>query len=886
VRQRLAEPGNRHIRDRIGKMIHPTVCRLKVILKQLADARLAIQKELGETREKLKHAVIIKRHDSAAADFEKDMARLVSDLSALTAKQSLEHARIKELLTFLDSKQKKRPQQFLDPNKLPFGRSREKARGPAESDQTLAVLFKGSGLSGKTSAIPPTAEDLAETEDVQIDAHIRELAQELGKNPVKIYNWVHNNIQFTPSFGSIQGSLMTLEARRGNAFDIANLLISLLRAANIPARYAYGTVEISAEQATGWLDVSSVVQAGDILTRAGIPTRVLTRDNTPTHIRLEHVWVKAFVDFMPSRGARNIIGDTWIPMDASIKKHTFQAASSILADLPLDQADLADQLMQGAVIGPGTGSFQQLDWVTVAESTETYITQLEDYITAKGLGETAEQVIGSKQVFQSTREVLAAGLPFSLVATALTTPRLPDSLRHSVTILGFKRVLDRSLGHSDFTATVALPVLGSKRLSLTYLPASPADAQIIEDAVVKGTPTLPVYLIQMIPTLKIDEQILAQGSPVQMGSDQSLDVVLETTNHADVVRFDIVAGDENIIGINGNGMVSNVAQARLDHVPSVTAAENLHQVALNYWMLSDRYNDYLGLGSDVRIQRAPSVGLFASPLAVNYRFGVALTGFYQSRTMDIRRSVITVTGDTAERRRTVVELSGMVGSFMEGSTFDLLFARAPSDAVSAVQLLLDAVQLSLPMYQINSGNAEAALPLLQIDLEAKANIVAALNAGKYVLANGQEIEREYWQGSGYIIRDALTGEGAYLITGGLNGGKMDNCNPSPVPIRELVREIVKNLARVLFVILAIIITIYTLGAAIPALIKVVLAGIIIGGATAFAGEHNDLCLDRWERDLAWCRQNPVNWWTCKSWANSMLRCCEANPDQWFPYPGD
>jgi transglutaminase-like putative cysteine protease len=42
---------------------------------------------------------------------------------------------------------------------------------------------------------------------------------------------------------------MTLWTRQGNDFDQASLLIALFRAANIPARYVYGTVEIPIEKA-------------------------------------------------------------------------------------------------------------------------------------------------------------------------------------------------------------------------------------------------------------------------------------------------------------------------------------------------------------------------------------------------------------------------------------------------------------------------------------------------------------------------------------------------------------------------------------------------------------------------------------------------------------
>ena len=99
----------------------------------------------------------------------------------------------------------------------------------------------------------PNAADLAATEDIILTPAITALAASLNNNPVKIYNWVSNNIEFLPTYGSIQGADMTLQTKRGNSFDTASLLIGLLRAANIPARYVYGTIQIPADKAMNWV---------------------------------------------------------------------------------------------------------------------------------------------------------------------------------------------------------------------------------------------------------------------------------------------------------------------------------------------------------------------------------------------------------------------------------------------------------------------------------------------------------------------------------------------------------------------------------------------------------------------------------------------------------
>ena len=78
--------------------------------------------------------------------------------------------------------------------------------------------------------VTPTADDLAATEDIVLTPAIRALAASLNNNPVQIYNWVRNNIEYLPTYGSIQGADMTLQTKRGNSFDTASLLIGASQA--------------------------------------------------------------------------------------------------------------------------------------------------------------------------------------------------------------------------------------------------------------------------------------------------------------------------------------------------------------------------------------------------------------------------------------------------------------------------------------------------------------------------------------------------------------------------------------------------------------------------------------------------------------------------------
>ena len=73
--------------------------------------------------------------------------------------------------------------------------------------------------------------------------------------------------------GGNRGRTTIYSAYPSNAFDTASLLIALLRAAEIPARYRYGTVRIPESQARNWLvNLRSPRAALNLLAQGGIPT--------------------------------------------------------------------------------------------------------------------------------------------------------------------------------------------------------------------------------------------------------------------------------------------------------------------------------------------------------------------------------------------------------------------------------------------------------------------------------------------------------------------------------------------------------------------------------------------------------------------------------------
>lgn len=707
-----------------------------------------------------------------------------------------------------------RPSQPLDLQRLPFRSPESVTRAPRSSNTEF-----GAHLARPTLATPapPTADDLAPNEDVQLTPAIQTLAASLHNQPLQIFDWVRNNIEFVPTYGAVQGSQMTLDAKRGNAFDTATLLIALLRASGIPSRYVAGTVEIPTDQVLNWVggaETPGVAQ--QLLGQGGIANLALVSNGSVVAIRLEHVWVEAWIDFVPSRGAVHRQGDTWIPMDASLKFHTLTPPSGLQTAVPFGPANVPTNLF---TVDETLGRMTNVNLDPLEDPIRTYITQAEQYTLANHIAPTADALFGGQTIMQQTSEAFAGSLPYNVVARGAPQATLPPELRHYVTLNGYESSFDRSIGTPAFSFRIGLPALNSRRLGVEFDPATAADAAVLEQARTNGAASLPVALVNVTPAVKVDGAVQTTGGAVGMGTGYFFDVVLEDPNGATTVPYDEIAGDEIVFGVTGNGVSPAVVEQRFATHPVDNAGEYFQQVQLQYWAQSDSLAAVSAKGLHVLIQRLPSVGLFGSPLTVTYFFGFPQSGVYQSRFMDVRQSLLAAAG--ADLRNVIFfrKQAGRLGSFIEGATFDKLQPGEDPGVrgVSSMVLLSAAASIGIPIYRITSTNLSAVLPLLSLNAAVENDIVAAVNAGKTVIVPQSNVSQGPWSGVGYIVENEGTGAAAYLISGGISGGGIADC------LRELVPKFLLLLAIALLALAVLILLIILLGEFAPILVPALAA---------------------------------------------------------------
>ena len=794
-----------------------------------------IRRELAATRKKLKEAKlpaeILQRHKAFVRHYESNVSELKAELKEIegaTTPAETETAR-KKLRQHREKTKAPSRHQKLDPNNLPHRQPKAQKREPRQfkeefdrdlkrdkhawKNQKRIVVAATGSLTGLLGP-----DELAETIEVQFTPEIRAKALELGNDPVRIYEWVRNNVEFVPTWGSIQGAQLTLETKQGNAFDNASLLIALLRAAGIQARYVMGTVELPIDKIMNWNGgFTDPTAALEFMASGGVPIKAGMAGGRIVSARLEHVWVEAFIDYLPSRGARHKSGgeETWISLDPSFKQYSFTSGIDLKSAVPFDAQSFVDQLKASATIDEAAGSVTGVNSLLVQQTLQDYQARVQSYIEQNHPGATVGDVLGQQAIVKQEFRYLLGTLPYKTAVKGATFAAIPDSYRHKLSFHVKNETADLTVFDPDappapdtsISVTKSLPELAGKKITVSYKPASSADEQMLLSYVGTGASRLPAYLINLKPELRIDGQVVATGGTIILGTPQQFDMTLSSPTYgATFISNQLTAGTYNAVALNLGAISAAQAEASTARASAVKAkleqqdltgitkddvmGEFLHSHGLAYWGIVDFTNEMAAATNGVAHIRLPSAGIFTYDLRTSYLFGtIPAFAVPKGFATDIDADLHVVISKDGNKQNPIsfMTQSGMMGSKMEAGVYDLSFNKTyTGKGVSAAHILEEANQLQIPIYTVTATNLEAILPRLQVSAEVKTDIQNAVNSGKTVTIPQTEIYKEGWRGTGYVVCDASTGAGGYMISGGLAGGGYDcQCWGMP-PVVEFI----------------------------------------------------------------------------------------------------
>jgi hypothetical protein len=119
----------------------------------------------------------------------------------------------------------------------------------------------------------------------------------------------------------------------------------------------------------------------------------------------------------------------------------------------------------------------------------------------------------------------------------------------------------------------------------------------------------------------------------------------------------------------------------------------------------------------------------------------------------------------------------MLSSALEHAVPELLFDDPDTpetpNGISAAKALALASQQGQRVYHLTAHNQVSILPMIHHHPDTLDEIRTALSAGREVVTHTEAITVPGWSGAGYIIFDSETGDAAYKISGGRNGGQLD-----------------------------------------------------------------------------------------------------------------
>lgn len=594
-------------------------------------------------------------------------------------------------------------------------------------------------------------EYLGETVEVQFTQEIEDLASLLDNSPLKIYRYVRNSLQYEPYYGSLKGAVGTLHNQAGNDFDHASLLIALLRTSGIPARYVYGKVEIPMEKAKLWVGIDNPWRVGDLLVTYGIPAVTIVKGGQPSAVQIEHCWVEAYVDYVPSGGGINQGGDTWIPLDPSFKlKEEYFETVDISEEVPFDTSGYLGELQARDAVG-------------------FYMRQLRSYLAANMPDKNLAEVGRAGLITAEETETMPASLPYKKILRIATYAEIPSAKRYQVkvTVPGDGFLTD------DLVYQASLPAINGKRLTLSYVGNQSPYSN-------------PVYTVLLQPTIKLDGIEQVTGDPVGAGQDQQLVIDMIMPNQgAERIQNDIIAGGFYALvttwpsstgqavtemGKRLNQNITDLGDAFLGadgFVKEDLAGDFLHLIGKSWFTQVGLAKELAASFMHLPMFQDIGYASISVEVEIEYLFGMPYTMTLSGLMIDADRNVSAIMPKAGEEWKTkeYMTLTGYASSALEHFIWEQKYEPGAISAVKAIQI---ANENNIPVHDIDASNVSL-IDSLSISENVKQEMRNAINAGKVVKTPAQNITHAGWTGVGYIVSDPVTGEGRYEIEQ-LSGG--------------------------------------------------------------------------------------------------------------------
>lgn len=642
----------------------------------------------------------------------------------------------------------------------------------ASANDTIGDWLNGLDNLAITGAA--TAADLAATPEIVLDDEIRLLAESLEKHPVKIFEYVRNNFAYEPYWGSQKGSKRTLLEKAGNDVDLASLTMALLRASGINCRYVCGTIEMPIADAGRWIGVDDPTQIAKTFISNGIPCETSVSAGQISKIRLNHTWVVAYVDYFPYHGTRNETPNTWIEIDPSFKQNTFTTKTDLQTTIGINPDTLLTNVKAQSELGADNLYAAKVPEAFILSEIFSYQEPIRSYLAANSL--TTENVFRQRKVNEEKYGLFTVTDNYNIVSRGLSFNALPSSLSSSVTF-----TLKNEDGSQAFAHTVSLSAIANARITLGYKPATDGDQQNI--AANADAEAFPVYMVNLIPEMKIDDTVIGNGAAIGMGHKQYLEVSFKIPGfEPTVAQSQVTAGSFSVLVPD----YQNVTAAEISRQQATLAAlaanpsssrdvvlgEALRGLGLSYWHQLDRFNQVTAGNLGVAITRVPSMLRVSWDLKVADQFGLPFTASVDRLKLNIIYDYnipVAINQEKIAGEKQFPFTSALTGTALEHNVLAQPFS---GEAASAARVIQQANNLNKKVYTVTANNINEIIPLLDLPAAMINDIRNAVNANIEVTVPECAVPLNGTEYFAYVKRDIATSASEFYLDS--RGGEMKN----------------------------------------------------------------------------------------------------------------
>jgi uncharacterized membrane protein len=569
------------------------------------------------------------------------------------------------------------------------------------------------------------------TPDADIyDVEMLQKAAELGHDPLVLFAYVRG-LGYEAYEGSLRGTRGTLWSEAGNSLDQASLLIAMLRAGGVPARYARGTLGAAPAQE---LILSMFPEPTQFIGHVPAGADVADPANDAALLAevQDHWWVEAYV------------GGQWLSLDPSFAGaqpgETFAAAAETRAEVPdsvRHKIAIRLKVENYHPLNTGSGS---LAYATPFARTLNSVEVAAQPVSFSHLVSTEEQpgmvfatishtytpylLIGDRDIFGEAYQEIFSTFPLGTLLLTGAWLEL-DLIAPGGAIQSYERELKDRIGYENrfHGGTADLAVSGD-------------DSALFTDFDILSFGFWPNF----VPAAARERaQAVALATSPAVTADSQRLMALQTQDSFTAAEQDELRGIRLRYQLNMSRFLSNLA---------LSFAEAADRLALD-----------LGEGGLVKsYYDAPRLIIAGSELLKEE------TGSFS---LDLRRTTLRTSAYPGQNERATVGFNiarGVVESGIEGA---VLATSLGVPAATTARLFAAAEEQGIFPVMVDAGNLYT-LDGLTISEQGKARITAAALAGKLALVPHAPVLLEGEYQSGWWEIDPFTGETIGVMENGLH----------------------------------------------------------------------------------------------------------------------